>query len=327
MIELISLFAIGLTIVLNPCTYFLLPLVFAMTVSARGRALLYRIINFIFGFLLGLVALSVLSFYIQKIALFTSVKLAIGLLLIAFGIYSLYKPVIAVHFNLKTKSLLLLGFFIPFITNGAGCSLALFTSILPSISISQPVNLLAFGAGMLVPYILMFLGGDLTIRMFRKLLPSLNKIIHVLTPILFILTGLYTVFSVNYLGRPDIEALFKFLIVTFALLLFGIYKKTKDLRFVLAAFVAMITIALWVAALAWCNTLMGPSPMHSMTGPVERLPFLSKFIHFDANPYVCNDQLRFCPYCLTCNILLVGISVATTYIYLKVLKIINEAKK
>ncbi len=302
---------LGLALVLNPCTYFLLPVILLTINKAKNQS--KAIILFLLGFVASFLLLGVLGNVLQNFNYFNSIKITIALFLIAFGIYSFYKPNLELHINLKPISMFSIGLSIPFLTSASGCGLPVALSAITSILISKHPIISAFSLfiGMITPYLLVFMFQKSFLNLLQKHLQKLNKTFHLLTPFLLIIVGLYTLFTVFYISITEIKLLFAVLFIIFAILCFIKCNKTPKKRLITLLLLATITYILWIVVIYTCQLFT----QQHITGPIESLSILKPYIN--QNAHTCNAQVSYCPYCITCNLFFIITTVITAYVYIK----------
>ncbi len=299
MLSLIGFFVTGLTLTLMPCSAFLIPIVlYRYSISSRNTNNNKRskhskipLIQFVLGFALGFILVSLLILILGNNPWALSVKLVLAIFFIVLGTVSFKKPIswgFSTQFNAKLD--ILFGFLIPIVLIFSPCGLPLFSYVVFSKNI---LGLLVLGLGSIFPY-LFFAVFSVSLS---KLLNKIVKFTYLLEKfswLLFLLTGIYGLFS---LGRFTHNDLLIMAIIGLLLSLFILFKriKNKGSSIGLANILGFVLfIVLWILIFYFCSLHM----------PKDLLPQLS-----------CSSTGVVCPYCLTCYIVFLVGSVLTGILY------------
>ncbi len=133
------------------------------------NSVFYKIILFFTGFLIGGLLLVFLSSILSKFLIFKSIRLALGMLFVALGVYSYFYNINGISFNLPKFGVLGLGFAIPIVSSVSGCGLPFLTSALTLMSgFASIPKVVGFLAGLMLPYIIVVFAGELSVIFIKK---------------------------------------------------------------------------------------------------------------------------------------------------------------
>lgn len=332
---MLATFGLGLAIVLSPCAYFLFPVVlitlFTGIDSQTHRKLLSRqaskkhlikILIFFIGLILGGLLLVLLSGIIGHLLVFKSIKLLLGMLFIGVGVYAYFQDINGVGLQLPKFGVIGLGFAIPIVSSISGCGLPFLTSAITLMNGTALVwRISGFLLGMTIPYLVVVLAGDWAVNLIRNFNKKYHGLNHLVTPLLFAATGVYTIFSVFYINSTDMTQLLVLIIFTFGIICYLLckkYVKTRGWTIILLVLSATLAYVFWYLILQACQMFSHAG----IWGPLEKLNILRPYI--GTSEHTCTTRMSYCPYCLTCNIIFVIASVITAYAYLTIKLLVSK---
>ena len=322
-------FGLGLAIVLSPCAYFLFPVVlitlFSDLNTQKGLKRtsqrlsikhLNKILMFFIGFVLGGILIVLFSGAVGHLLAFKSIKLLLGMLFVGAGVYAYFQNINGIGLQFPKLGIIGLGFSIPIVSSISGCGLPFLASAVAIMSSSTWIwNVLSFLLGMILPYLIVVLAGDWAINLIKSFNKRYYKLNHWITPLLFVVTGIYTIFSVFYINPTDMTQLLILIIIVFAIICYLLCKKyvrTRGWTIALLVLSATLAYVFWYLILQVCQLFSRVG----IWGPLEKLTFLRPYI--GVSEHTCTNKVSYCPYCLTCNIVFVVASIITAYAYLTI---------
>ena len=326
---MLTTFGLGLAIVISPCAYFLFPVVlitlFSSAYVGKNKNIskqvaikkhIGKIALFLLGFIAGGLFLVLMSNIVGKLLVFKSIKLLLGMLFVGIGVYSYFYGIKGVQVYMPKFGVIGLGFAIPIVSSVSGCGLPFLTSAIAVMGNSGAwlLKVSGFLLGLVLPYLVVILVGDIAIKWIKGFNKKYHNINHMLTPLLFVATGIYTIFSVFYIKTGDMTQLLVLIMLVFGVICYLLCKKQanrhKSVIFLLA-FSAGLAYIFWYLIVLTCKMFS----QYSLHGPIEHLGFLQQYVGRSAE-HSCNAGITYCPYCLTCNIIFVVASGITAYVYI-----------